>query len=123
MRRGDTMTCHPTDHAMTQATGGRVPESVQTHECTGAIILIQRELQYLQESPDYRTYRQAHPRGLTRDGAAEMISRLLFGGVMAASTARPNLNELDIQHPTELGTWEARTQHADTHTDRVGTDA
>lgn len=110
LRRGDGMTCHPTDPLNPIPEGARaVPENATTHECAGALILQQRELMYLQDEPDLQTYRRNRPLGLTRAGIAEMISRALFGGlpiVGGRAMSKPDLNE-KVSHPP-LGEWEPR---------------
>lgn len=111
LRRGEAMTCHPTDPENPLPAGTRaVPDHVTTRECAGAIILQQRELDILQrEYPDFRAYRRARPMGLTRDGFASMVSRLLFGGVPVIGgpkVSKPNLNE-SVSHPP-LGEWTPR---------------
>jgi hypothetical protein len=103
---GISMTCHPTD---AQSGAVDVHPSVQTHECAGATILIQRELQRLSDCGDYRRYRRAHPRGLTRDAVRGWLERLLFGPVgLAARTERLDLNDTDVQHLAELKRWTER---------------
>lgn len=113
LRRGDPMTCHPTDPENPVPLGTRaVPETVQTKECAGAIILQQREVWYWQHlfKGDFQVYRKARPFGLTRDGLAAMVSRLIFGGVPVVggpAISRPNLNE-PVSHPP-LGVWEEQS--------------
>jgi hypothetical protein len=120
LRRGEDMTCHPTDpdnpvEAEWLAKGvKRAPDGATTTECTGALILKQREWMRLQACVERRgddpaaakagwaDYRAAHPRGLTRDGIACFMSRVLFSGTLLASgpdVARPNLNEDGIAAP------------------------
>lgn len=98
MRRGEAMTCHPTDPNNPIPEGARpVPEGTTTHECAGALVLQQREAMVLQEvyGSDLRAYRRARPRGLTRDGIAEIVSRFLFAGTPFGGLpmAKPDLNE------------------------------
>lgn len=112
LRRGDDMTCHPTDPENPVPEGTRaVPEATQTRECAGAIILKQRELWYFQEVyKSLAAYRKARPSGLTRDGLAEMVSRMLFGGVPmigGAKVSTPDLNQ-PVSHPP-LGEWEPQS--------------
>lgn len=112
LRRGVSMTCHPTDpDNPVPASQAPVSPSATTHECTGGHVLQQRELHYLdrilRDGGTWADYRRAHPRGLTREGAAELVSRLAFGGlplVGGAPMSRPNLNEPDVSHPP-LDTW------------------
>lgn len=109
LRRGDSMTCHPTDPTNPVPEGmAPAPEHATTHECAGALILQQRELMYLQSAPDLKSYRRSRPSGLTVEGIQELISRALFGGVPmigGRKMAEPDLNE-PVSHDA-LGPWAA----------------
>lgn len=109
LRRGEAMTCHPTDPENPVPLGARpVPSHVTTRECAGAIILQQREMDTLQRMDDFKAYRKARPMGLTREGVAEMISRIMFAGmpmIGGRPMPRPNLNEPVSHDP--LGEWVA----------------
>jgi hypothetical protein len=112
LRKGDPMTCHPTDPMMRQATGNYVKDHTVTYECTGAVILQQREFQYLSDiierGGSIKDYRRQHPRGLTADGAECLLARLIWGGTpLARRMGRPNLNEPDVQY-AQLGVWQQR---------------
>lgn len=106
LRTGERMTCHPTDSENPLPPGYKpVAATAVTHECTGATILQEREYMRFQNialarppgSHDgFRIYRQQHPHGLTRDGVAEIINAVLFGGVWARGIAKPDLSDPDV---------------------------
>lgn len=123
MRRGERMTCHPTDpdNPVTPKAIARgykpAPENARTNECAGALILQQREYMRFQAiveslSPTerigdaMRRYRAAHPRGLTRDGLVALVERAMFGGSPLDNLAmtKPDLNQDDVGHP-DLVPW------------------
>lgn len=123
LRRGVDMTCHPTDpdnevtDEMVAQGVKRPPETARTNECAGALVLKQREFMryqalvdaYPDETPAQimRRYRQAHPRGLTRDGLVQVLSRAMFDGTPMGARlpmAKPNLNQQGIGHP-DLVPW------------------
>lgn len=124
LRRGERMSCHPTDpenpvSVAMQATGVRpAPAGTATHECTGAVILVQREYMRFQAIAEesganaLRHYRATHPRGLTKQGLAAVVQRLIFGGSPLDGTpmSRPNLNEA-VSHP-DLTTWSPEETHS-----------
>lgn len=98
LRRGDSMSCHKTDPS------NPVPEGVDpvkagttVHECTGALILQQREMMNFQACKSLPTYKAQHPKGMTRTGLLVLVERSMFGGVPVlgggVAMARPNLNE------------------------------
>jgi hypothetical protein len=125
LRRGEMMSCHPTDPAnpvseKAQEAGYRpAPEGATRLECRGAVIIQQRELHLLINRYDMSVadYRRDRPRGLTRDGISAMVARLAFGGTFLGGpkVARPDLNAAvghdplpwdescikDIMHQTE----------------------
>lgn len=100
LRRGEAMSCHPTDPAnpvslRAQAAGSRpAPAHAEVRECIGALILQQREMQLAGEHPRFATYQRARARGLTRTGLARLLERYLLGGTPLGGRAmsRPNLN-------------------------------
>jgi hypothetical protein len=106
LRRGESMSCHPTDPTnpvsdKAVAAGYRpAPDSAEVRECVGAAILQQREVHLLGEALDLPTYRKARPRGLTREGLAQLVARLAFGGTILGgpAMARPDLNHPDVGH-------------------------
>ena len=112
LRRGVAMSCHPTDPRNPVPEGMPTPNvGDATHECTGALILQQRELMLAQENfhSDTREYRKARPFGMPRAGFAQLVARALFGGTIALpgqAMARPNLNERSVFY-TVLGEWKA----------------
>jgi hypothetical protein len=82
-----------------------VPEGATTRECAGYLILVQREVMHLQAIIDegvedaWAEYRRRHPRGLTRNGMAEVVARAMFGNSPLAR-AMPRLNLLEpVSHP------------------------
>lgn len=98
MRRGEAMTCHPTDPRHPGS-----PEDAKTKECAGALILQQRELVVLDRlmkagddsSQTLRRYKKLRPGGLTRDGLAILAWNAQFGAVPlmgGREMGRPNLN-------------------------------
>jgi hypothetical protein len=105
LRRGEMMTCHPTDPRMIQRSGKTVPESATTFICAGATILVQRELVLFQEGSGVPAYRRARPRGLTRLGMIAHVERYLLSATGHAS--RPDLNDPAVQH-APLGEWSPR---------------
>lgn len=107
LRNGELMSCHPTDPSNEVPEGVKpVAESVEPHECTGALILQQREMMRLQDSVNFKSYRKEHPSGITIVGGRVLVGRLIcFPGEVAM--AKPNLNEPGIGHP-KLADWESR---------------
>lgn len=65
LRTGDApgMTCHPTDPE-----NQPVKEEQRTRECTGAVVLMQRELNAFEEAVDMTTYRRGRSLAATREG-------------------------------------------------------
>lgn len=114
LRRGEAMSCHPTDvnNPVTpedEAAGHRpAPEGMEVRECAGAVILCQREVMVFQEIAKHykpgasmREYRRLRSRGLTLDGLGEIVSRVLFSGTPLTSgdMSKPDLNHDDVRHP------------------------
>lgn len=129
LRRGEDMSCHPTDpnnpvSEQAQTQGYRpAPDHARIRECTGSLILRQREVVLLDTTfaANPTAYRRARPFGLTRDGIAAVITRAAFGGTIIGGPPmpRPNLNEPDIGHQP-LGEW---TPPATARRDSEGDDA
>lgn len=105
IRRGERMTCHPTDPAMAEFEGYEgTAERELTHECVGALVLAQREVMRFQWACEaaaregardgYARYRRMFPRGLLREGFAVIVSATMFVGRRSAMAA---------------GGWRART--------------
>lgn len=116
LKDGEAMSCHPTDDRMNEYASMNVPETAQVRECTGANVLVERELYRFQEAckeaeargeqaGGFRAYRALRGPRMTRSGLAEYAWRLIAGGKMAAELSRPNLNDPDVGYPP-LGEWE-----------------
>jgi hypothetical protein len=98
------MSCHPTDPDNLVPEGAReVPVDTVTRECAGMLVLIQRELRIfdslariLPSDQDLlREYRLRRPLGLTVDGLAENVHRVLFNE--AAKDGRLGMLYMTIQ--------------------------
>lgn len=108
MRRGERMTCHPTDTANPLPPGfDPVPEHVEVHECGGSLILKQREFMRAQavliRTKSFTGYRQANSRGITRAAMMKMIASELPAPIGTATDDCPaprhmNLLDDDIGH-------------------------
>jgi hypothetical protein len=113
MRRGERMTCHPTDPRMVEWPGYEgTGNSREVRECAGALILQQREFEVCQS--DYKAnvaqYRRERSMGLTKDGLRAILHRALFGATPLGGglpMASVNLNDPDTYHEP-LGEWEPR---------------
>lgn len=102
LRRGEMMTCHPTDPRNPVLPGKRpAPENTTTRECAGAHLLLQREMDIAQRlvhvdpaGNAVAAYRRLRPRGLTRDGLRAYMHRLVFGDVplMGGCHKPPSIN-------------------------------
>lgn len=109
LRRGELMSCHPTDPGnpvseRAQAVGYRpAPEHSQVRECTGALVIQQREFMLLQDgyNADLKRYRRERPKGMTKEGLWSLIERAVFGGtpIGGHAMARPDLNQPDVGVP------------------------
>jgi hypothetical protein len=105
MRRGERMSCHPTDPRMAeiadQAYEGfkPAPPDAKGKECVGAMVLVRRELGICVGTygSDIGSYRRARPRGLTKHGLAAALEREVFE---VLSDVNPN--HPDVSHP-DLG--------------------
>jgi hypothetical protein len=111
LRRGESMSCHPTDVDNIVPEGGRVvPPGTEAHECAGALLLQQRELMYFQQPcapfDRYQSYRRDHPRGLSKMGVFRLAERAMFGGVPligGMKMTKLDLNQ-EVSYPP-LGVW------------------
>ena len=99
LRDGQSMSCHRTDPAnpvsdeAVLAGFPRVPAGTVPRECAGALILVQRELQLLNDIGDVKGYQKQRRGGLTRRGIVVYLERYLFGGVLGTlGMSRPDLN-------------------------------
>lgn len=110
LRNGARMSCHPTDPRMAEFEGYEalaVRES--TNECTGALIIVQREWMVFQnlalENPKSKktlqTYKKLRPNGMTREGLILIAERAMFGGTFLnpVAMARPNLGDEEVGYP------------------------
>lgn len=121
LRRGEDMSCHPTDPAnevseAAQAAGYRpAPEHAKTRECVGAAILKGREAMVLQTDydSDITRYRRGRPRGLTRDGVVALIGRYVFGGTALGGRPlpKPDLDNAEVGYEP-LGEWKPMARDA-----------
>lgn len=90
MRRGAKMSCHPTDPENPIPDGAReVPADVVTRECAGILVLIQREMNIIDRmaatTDDLaRRYRKLRSRGLTLEGIAANIHRIMMSRINEA---------------------------------------
>jgi hypothetical protein len=115
LRNGARMSCHPTDPRMAEFAGYEaLADREVTHECAGALVVVQREMMKFQDiaqaNPGGRTmlkdYKQQHPKGLTRDGLVALVERSVFGGtgLDRVKMALPDLNDTEIGYDV-LGAW------------------
>lgn len=111
LRRGEAMTCHPTDPTNPIPEGARaVPDGTTTRECTGAIILQQREVMVVQDMEvDMKRYRRERPRGMTREGFGEILARAVFGGVPVIGGQKMTLPDLNQPVSMEGLPWPYQT--------------
>lgn len=115
VRRGAVMSCHPTDpnnpvSAKAQAAGYHpAPPASRTRECTGGLILQQREVATLQEDHEsIRAYRAARPYAMTAEGLAAVVARTMFVLPGETPMTRPDLNQDDVGHPDPRLAWSRR---------------
>jgi len=112
LRRGERMTCHPTDpdNAVECECHTAPPPGTVTRECAGSIIVLQRELQRLNDvvmaGGSFADYRRANPKGLTREGAAchLLSTALATNPITGFQMGKPNLNDKSIGFP-DLVPW------------------
>lgn len=104
LRTGEApgMTCHPTDPNNPVPEGcPSVPEGAETRECTGALLLVTRELKLL-EKLDVKPYLKQRGRiGLSRDGLVHWVmGRCKLGGTIMGTGAKiPLIDEdPDVQY-------------------------
>lgn len=113
LRRGKSMTCHRTDDRMNELSGPcEVAPGTSPHECTGGLILVQREMSKFQlhNAPSlttqFKVYRYYNPNGMSLAGLRELVARHLLGGVPAIGKLKmstPNLNDREVGY--EKLTW------------------
>lgn len=108
LRRGERMTCHPTDPEMADFEGYEATaDRGVTHECAGALILAQREVaKFSQAAHDaedagtndaMRRYRDGRRGTMTRDGLAEVVWNTVVRGVPGQLDARKvNIGDQEI---------------------------
>lgn len=116
MRRGDAMTCHPTDPRT--PLHGKVRAKVQTRECSGIIVLVGREYKLYERlaavegatiEEAFTKYRTTRPFGLTRMGLVNYAMRVAFPGtpvIGGKELPKQDINDPDIGYPP-LGKWVA----------------
>ncbi len=106
LRHGDLMSCHKTDPHNPVPEGEKpVPGDTVVHECTGALILQQRELMLFQTAAEhseavgdkrgsFKLYRQMGGT-MTKMGLGEIVNRAMLGGTPFGGLrmSRPDLNE------------------------------
>lgn len=117
LRNGERMTCHPTDPRMNECFGGEgtVKDDAVTHECTGSLIVAQREMMVLQGAyhSNPKEYARGRPGGVTTRGFVAMIERYVFGGAFDGLPAsRPDLTDPDVGYPPLAG-WEEAARRAE----------
>lgn len=119
LKRGERMTCHPTDPEMAEFEGyEKTADRERTHECAGAQTLVQRELAYFgqaakdveagrEDGPAFSLYkRRRGPAAMTRAGLAEHVSAALFGGTpFALEVRRVNIADERVSYGP-LGTFD-----------------
>lgn len=108
LRNGARMSCHPTDPRMAEFAGYEaLADREITHECTGSLILVQREAMLFQkiaeENPESKKvlqlYRKQRPQGLTRDGLIALVNRQMFGSFSGTKMTTPNLINDEVGYP------------------------
>lgn len=98
IRRGDSMTCHPTDPTNLVPDGTKpVPDGTQTRECAGALRLVQIELKKFEADP--KTYDMK--KGLTKTGLNYWaLARCAFAGTFVGGEPMPVIDsDVDVAHP------------------------
>jgi len=110
LRRGAQMSCHPTDPRMAEFAGYEaLADRIVTNECTGALVIMQREFMVYQgiteanpqSKKTLQMYRKQRPNGLTREGLIVLVERALLGGTILSPVkmARPDLGDKEIGYP------------------------
>lgn len=118
LRDGARMSCHPTDPRMAEFAGYESLASRDTtHECAGALTIVQREFMKFQELAEadpkskktLQQYRKLYPKGLTRYGLVGIYERFVFGnsGLAGVGMSWPDLNDTEIGYDV-LGEWVKR---------------
>lgn len=99
LRSGEApgMTCHPTDPNNPVPEGcPSVPDGVETRECTGALLLVTRELKLIEKTGDFKEYRRLRRAGLSREGIIHWaLGRCKLGGTIMGTGAKIPLIEED----------------------------
>jgi hypothetical protein len=101
------MSCHETDPRMAEFEGYEaLADREVTHECAGALVLVQREFMIFQNlcladpkgKKTLQQYRRARPNGLTRYGLIALSERAMLGGTILNPVAmsRPDLGDEEI---------------------------
>lgn len=115
-RNGESMSCHRTDPDNEVPDGHRaVPEGTDVHECTGLLILQQREAVRFQaacevadaegKSDGLRRYCKANPGGLLRGGILALVERAMFHGTVFGGVAMPGLDLNEPVSHDDLAPW------------------
>lgn len=119
LRRGELMSCHPTDpgNVVPENCANRpAPLDAETRECAGVLVLVEREMftfnRMVGEAAKdvgvaLKRYRKERPSGLTRTGILENAMRIAYGGVpLLGKCALPalDLDDADVHYPP-LGEW------------------
>ena len=90
LRKGDAMSCHPTDPSHPDHVACGAKPGSKPHECAGSVILILRELTRIAAEGDGKmigpeeidAYWEKRKKGLDRDGLLFwLVSRMTHGGV------------------------------------------
>lgn len=104
------MSCHPTDPENEVPAGMKpTPKDATTHECAGALVLQQREIEKVQGFTTLKDYLKAIRLGLTMRGLAALANRALFGGVPFLGGIEMTKTDLDepVSHEP-LGEWDSK---------------
>jgi hypothetical protein len=110
LKDGESMSCHQTDPTNEVPEGETpVPDGREPHECTGALILQQREVMKLQSAGAMVIYKgSVGPAAITRGAFFVMANRLIFEGMIdGKKLSRPDLNCAAV-HYAPLGEWVPR---------------
>lgn len=108
LRDGERMTCHPTDDRMSEFEHApKVKEGTQTHECTGALVLQQREFMKFQDALErpFASYAHYSPR-MSKRGILAIVERAMSWPDQIPM-ARPDLSDPEVGYPP-LGDWTTR---------------
>lgn len=105
LRDGARMSCHPTDPRMAEFAGYEsLGDRTSTNECTGGLILQQREFmlfqQMMQDAPESKTvlrdYRRERPNGMTKNGLVSLVNRVMFAPLDRVEMSKPNLVDPEV---------------------------